>query len=472
MIKKNIIRGISFILLVSIALGCTSWLMKDKNTTLSCMYSEPDNTIDVVMIGSSHVNNGYIPNLLWEECSASAVNVFSWSQPMWISYHYLKETLKTQSPKIAVLDMFGMTYGHSYIMPQEIDKTNYNNSFNIDFGLNFLQMINTVEFCGLDLRNAEDFLPLVRYHTKWKNMDWKQALYNPHNDPDKLKGYGIATNVYMAEKPYFTSDIITEPYEYSILYLDKIVELCNENNIELVFTVIPYVFNEAEYGIYKWIENYANEKNITFLNYNGEDGERIGIDFNTDLSDKGHVNINGALKVTKDLCDYIELNYTFNKENNSNAVQLNKDYTYVQRVIEVQSILEAKDIESWLEQVIADDNMTLFIVDKEGNNNISDLLNSYGVECAEKCQSLIKSSKNIIVNAEKANYNLFGLDGEISFDYINNTILLNDTKVMLESDDILIVMYDEILERPLSCISYDDDFLQREFTSDILHLYK
>ena len=472
MIKKNVIKGLSFLLIVSFALGTTSWLLKDKNTTLSCLYSEPDNTIDVAIIGSSHVNNGYIPNILWKECSASAVNVFSWSQPMWISYHYLQETLKTQSPKIVVLDMFGMTYGHSYIMPQEIDKTSYNNSFNIDFGVNFLQMIKTVEFCGLDLRNAEDFLPLVRYHTRWKNLDLDQALYNPHKDPDKLKGYGIAANVYQAEKPCFSSEVITEPYEYSIQYIDKIVELCNKNNIDIIFTMVPYVFNEAEYGINNWIKNYADENDVPFLNYNDEDGDRIGIDFGTDLSDNGHVNINGALKITYDLCEYINKNYKFDREENYNKIQLDKDYEYAERVIKVQSILTAQDIHSWIEQVVNDKSMTLFIIDKEGNNDISKLLNNYNINCPPEIKSVVKNRDGTIFNIDVISYDLFGRAGNVCFDYSNNTILLNDTKVMVESKDILIVMYDEILERPLSCVSYDDKFTQREFTSDILNLYK
>ncbi len=472
--KRNSVRCLCFVFIICIILGSASWLFRDKYTTLSCMYSEPDETLDVVIVGSSHVNNGYIPNLLWENCNASACNVFSWSQPMWISYHYIQETLKTQTPSIIVLEMFGITYGHSYIMPQEIDKTSYSNSFNIDFGLNYLNMAKTVEFCGLELRNFEDFLPLVKYHTKWKNFDIESALYNPHKDIDPIKGYGISTQVYSVEKPQYYTTELMEPYEYSVKYLDKIVKLCEQNGIELVFTMVPYVYNEAEVKIYNWLEEYSASNDIPFINYNGEDGERIGFDFATDLSDNGHVNLNGALKVTQDLCDYLNENYKFpSPESRTNMEQLDNHLKQAKQIIEVQDILMSDNFDDWLPLVLSNDNITLFLMAESGDNYLNDILNVHNFDCLNKTNIAMLSDTEQIYNEYVVNFDFFNKNGVLKFDTENRTITINGTDIPISSDGIVGVIYDEILQRPLTCISYTDGiFKQREFTSDILNLYK
>ena len=75
---KRWMRNLLFAALVTVLLVFFSWLLRDRATTLSAMYSEPDNSLDVLIVGSSHVNSGYIPNILWEENDASACNVYSW----------------------------------------------------------------------------------------------------------------------------------------------------------------------------------------------------------------------------------------------------------------------------------------------------------------------------------------------------------------------------------------------------------
>ena len=478
MSKRNAIRGISFLLLTIFLLSGISWLLRDRETTLSCLYSEEKDSLDVLIVGSSHVNSGYIPSLLWKENNISACNVFSWSQPMWISYHYIKEALKTQSPSVIVLEMFGMTYGHSSIMPEEIDRTSYQNSFSIDPGLNFLEMIQTVEFCGLDLRNYEDFLNLPRYHTRWKQLNAEMFSYNPHNDVDPLKGYGLVLTSQAMEQPEFSDQAPFTPYEYCVEYLEKITNLCEKEGIQLVFTVTPYVYNETEQGIFEWIDSYAAEHGIPFLNYNGEDGKRIGFDYSKDLSDWGHLNFYGAQKVTLDLCEFLK-NYEFpSREEHKNYTELDEHLRYYERVLEVQPLLTETDFSNWLKLVSTDPNLTVFLLNSEQSSlstTIFSVLSDVGYSLpAESGTAWMMDDGKIIACDEQISYPLFGTSGTVSFQMDENQILLNQMAAPSHGELFSAVVYDKLFDRPLDSVTMDSDLTlhHREFTSDILNQYR
>lgn len=233
MTKKQAIKTTGFIFVALLLIGLTGELLRDKSTTLSSLYSAKNNTVDVFIVGSSHVNSGYIPAILWEEYGISAHNVYSWSQPMWTSYYYIKEAMKTQKPKAVVVDLNGLMYGNSIEQPKETDRVNYLNSFTIDPGLNFLSFIQTVKSCGIDLKNPIDFLNIVRFHTRWKYIDEKTFTYNAHKDYDYLKGYGLQVGVHSMTAPDYPlyEGEPSLPYEKAIEYLEKTVKLSQEKTL-------------------------------------------------------------------------------------------------------------------------------------------------------------------------------------------------------------------------------------------------
>lgn len=337
MTKRQLCRMAAFVFLTAMMLLGLNWLLRDRETTLSALYSEEPDTMDVIIVGSSHVNSGYMPGLLWEEYGISACNAFSWSQPTWVSYHYIVESLKTQSPSVVVLDLNGMLYGNSAEQPEATDQTSYVNSFNIDMSLNFLQLIGTVDDCGIDLRDPIDFLPLVKYHTRWKNLDETAFTYNPHEDYDYLHGYGFQTVVSPNAQPqYAPTSERQRPYETAVEYLDKIVALSEKKGFSLVFVLAPYAYQENELAIFNWLDDYAGAHGIPFLNY-CTDSERIGLDWATEFCDSRHVNYLGAQKLTRDLGDFLTENgYEFRAVSElPNAAQLDVDSLKLQRVIDI-----------------------------------------------------------------------------------------------------------------------------------------
>ena len=70
------------------------------------LYDQPENTVDVLFLGSSHVHCNVDTRILWEEQGIAAYICSTAEQPLWNSYHYLVEALKNQQPELVVLDMF------------------------------------------------------------------------------------------------------------------------------------------------------------------------------------------------------------------------------------------------------------------------------------------------------------------------------------------------------------------------------
>ena len=477
---KKIIGSLLFAVITLAMLYGTANLLRDRETTLADLYSEEKGSIDMVIVGSSHVNNGIIPNIFWEENGISATNAYSWAQPTWTAYYYIREALRVQDPDIVILDLYGMTYGNSYIMPEEIDRINYENSFNIDMNLNFLGLIRTSEKVGLDLRNYEDFLNLPRYHTRWKDLDLKMLTYDPHNDRDFLKGYGLSYQAAAQQQPDYQSDERMVPYEFCVEYLDKIVALCEKKDVDLIFTMIPYLYNETEVKIDNWLEDYARQHEIPYLSYIGEEAQELDLDYQTDFRDNGHLNLYGAQKVTMNLSAFLKERYPdYRKEDNPCAALLDEDYLKYQRVLQANKIMAESDLGQYLDQVLADSGYTLYLINDGSalTDQLAQALERAGIgqeDCTRLCARLNASSSTFGQTSMEAE--LFDRAGSVQFTFGDNVqILLNDYPAISIDSNFKAVLYDAVLGRPLETIAYDESsgtLSHKEFSTDIIGLFQ
>ena len=88
-------------------------------------------------------------------------------------------------------------------------------------------------------------------------------------------------------------------------YLERIVQLCEANDIQLVLvkapSLYPFWYDEWE----EQIVEYARQKQLLYVNFL-ELTEEIGIDYSVDTYDGGlHMNLSGAEKLTRYLGEYL-----------------------------------------------------------------------------------------------------------------------------------------------------------------------
>lgn len=110
MVKKTIRRGtciVLVILMLSSALWYTNEVLRIKRTdgvtTMQGLYAQKDNTVDVLLLGSSHAGMNLDASVLWSEYGIASYCPWGSIQPFWNSYYSLIEALKTQNPKVVVL---------------------------------------------------------------------------------------------------------------------------------------------------------------------------------------------------------------------------------------------------------------------------------------------------------------------------------------------------------------------------------
>lgn len=454
MSKRQALRFFSFVILALLMVFGIGQFFRDKETTLSSLYSEPKHTVDTIIVGSSHVNSGVIPAVFWQEQGINAHNVFSWSQPIWISYYYIKEALRFQSPEVVVLDLYGMMYGNSSEQPVEIDKVNYRNSFSIDTSPVFWEMIRTVGTCGIDLKNPIDFLNPIRYHTGWKNISKSKFTKDPHKEYSYLKGFGVQSKVKPVARPDISAVVSPRaPYETAVAYLDKIVALAEKEQFSLVFTMLPYEFAPQERELFAWLAQYAAEREIPFLNYCEQDAERAGFDFSSNFSDATHANYHGATVLSSDLARFVAERYgPYQKEGHKNADMLDKDATKVYRVLEVNDAITT-DAKAYFEYLSQDPNVTVYANIAEGvamDPELEALLPLLQIEPDEHGIFKVENRKRTTFDKQHTEHQLkFANNGS------NVTLAFREKAYFAPENKQLFCVYDQILERPTFYFFYD-----------------
>ncbi len=320
--KKKILACVISLLIIVGSVFVASKVLKENSEhgVKQCiaLYDQPRDTIDVLVLGSSHVHYGINTAKLWEDYGIAAYDYSSAEQPLWVSYHYLIEACKTQKPSVVVLDFFS---------PAAFDDTHkYKYKFLSDslygfrFSVNKLSLMNACFDGKLSLWNKY-FPGFVGYHDQYQDAELED-FYKLFADYEDFKGF----------TPYFKMDPVTyyqpntedvlAPSDKSVRYLEKIVDYTKKNGIELYITVIPYGLNaeqvtdvvQHEDQRYNWLEQYVDELNAggdehVYFDYTFKHIESFDLHFGagTDMYDASHLNYYGSCKFTdflgKDLLD-------------------------------------------------------------------------------------------------------------------------------------------------------------------------
>lgn len=300
--KKNFIRaGFVLLLLVTVYLVVCILQVKSEHgiNQKEGMYWQPRNSIDVVMMGTSHVHCGINTALLWEKYGIASYDYSGAEQPLWMTYFYLKELYKYQTPEMIVLDMYAPArfkedYQYDWISE---------NIYGMKFSLNKLQMLSvSVE----PSRILSYFPSFAVYHSRYDDLeaeDFKNFFWDGE-EKEEFKGYTPYWNIRPQQRPEIfekESGGLTEKAEK---YLRKIISLTKKKNTKLVLIVAPYIITNEDMRTYNEIMEIAKEEGIDFINY-CEYFDEIGLEFDRDFNDESHLNYWGSCKFTEFMGSYL-----------------------------------------------------------------------------------------------------------------------------------------------------------------------
>lgn len=264
-------------------------------------YKQPRNSIDLIVLGSSHAYTSFNPYLIEEETGLKTYDFCTQQQPLWITYYYLKEALKYQHPKYIVLESHmavvgNYDYAEEQVNRDAIDKMRFSS--------------NKVDTIKNSVENEEDrmsyYLNIIKYHSRYKEVDVvdiKTAFLGYTIDN---KGYiALEETGYVFDNTNELTNNEIEIYKKNIEYLNKIINLAKEENIKLIIVKTPTSYGQEDMARLNYVKRVANENDILFLDYMN-DMDDLNLDYSKDFYDAGHLNKNGSIKFTNKFTEIIK----------------------------------------------------------------------------------------------------------------------------------------------------------------------
>lgn len=268
----------------------------DYKSSMETFYGLDRNSVDVLFLGSSHCFCAVDVANLWENHGIAAYSMAISGQDLASSYHCLVEALKTQKPKVVLLESFSATT-HGYE-----DRGNlYRNLLAYQPSLNFLQAIQ--DMAAED--EWKDFVlkwPIL--HTRYRELQREDFLQKR----PVYMGYEANLRTWPVELRNYNGEETLPIGEEEEEWLRRIISLAKEEDVQLCFFLAPVAEEEYRLKMHKYVQDLAEANMVPYLNLL-QLQEELELDPNTDFVDSLHMNHYGAQKVTEYLGTYLKENY-------------------------------------------------------------------------------------------------------------------------------------------------------------------
>ncbi len=270
--KSNIKRFITFWLLFSFLFLILNTATSLTEKRLVDFYKLPRNSLDVIFIGNSHNYCAFQPQLIDDIVPINSYIIGGGGDSIILSYNELKEVLLYQHPQLVVLE----TYTLNLYDKSTTEITYY--SF-LDSGR--WSVNKTTGFIdNVSLDKLYTYFPGLRTRMRWESpqiyiketVNLTKNLFSSTIDPGM--GVDLQTDViseyeFNIEKR-ITVDEYPSPSPEILEYLEKIRQLCKENNIQLAFVTVPMVIQpqctDCGYAPFD-SEKYAVEHQIPLITF-------------------------------------------------------------------------------------------------------------------------------------------------------------------------------------------------------------
>ena len=267
----------------------------DNGATWEMYLQEEENTVDLMIFGSSLAYCDINPAVIYQETGIASYVMAGPEQTMPITYGYIAEALKTQQPKTILIEASSMLYdSHS-------ERTRINICF-MPWGENRLRL--TFQECTPDEWLGLLF-PLYAYHSRWPELTLEEVGQGLLGyGPDELAGYTFLQEVYpVTELKQREMGDYPEAYEKNLQAVEDILALCEEQGIRPVFFVVPSANRPTDEDAAR-IQEDLTALGAEVVNFNQVIGE-LGLDYDVDFFDSLHFNYRGAEKFSRYLGQWL-----------------------------------------------------------------------------------------------------------------------------------------------------------------------
>ncbi|MBQ8209866.1 MAG: hypothetical protein IJZ35_04730 [Clostridia bacterium] len=307
---KKFLKVISFLLafvcIFSVANYALSYKYFENIYRLKTFYELEDNTVDVLALGSSHTYEGINTAVLWKEYGIAGFNLCNPAQPIWNTYYYLEEALKTQTPKVIILDTYML-----YISDEYSDTgTGIQNTYGLKWSQTRIDAIKAS--FDMEKYGYQFFFSWLQYHSRYSDVV-KSDFYQYQGNEARYKNhkgfYCYFNTTAIEDKDYTNLEELGTIPEKGEKYYRMIIELAQANNIPIIITAIPFAADSFNIKYINTAANIAEEYGVPFYNFMREYKDELALDYSTDFANKQHLNHKGNTKLTRFFADILSKEY-------------------------------------------------------------------------------------------------------------------------------------------------------------------
>ena len=307
-ILKKLGKGAAFVIiflaLLELIMSVMVFKQEDGTLPVHNYYSLPKDTVDVLVLGTSHAGMNVSTKTLWDEYGIAGYRFWGSIQPIWNSYYYLLEALKYQSPKVVVLDAHSLTFQQDYgPYPVQVKNT---------IAMRFSkEKIGNIWASVPDGSRAFMLFGFPTYHNRYNQLTQEDFEYFPWDSHLELQVLSSEVSDYIYAFSILDKDTTEGEAplgEKEEKYFRMLLSYCSKNGINLEIVASPYEISAIEQQKFRRVRSIAAEYGYSFTNYN-DSYQDYGIDPQKDFLDPGHFNKTGMPKYARALGEMLKSKY-------------------------------------------------------------------------------------------------------------------------------------------------------------------
>lgn len=286
-------------------------------------YSLPKNSLDMVFLGSSHSYCTFDPEVFDTQLGTSSFQMGMPLQYPDSTYYTLREVLNYQKPDLVVMEVYWN------LLKENFELNQVKTLFQV---LKNDKLKDEYYHSGFPLEEKVKYkINLLKYQSDYfafKGNELKNKIKNKFNLEDLEKEKQVGEEKYIS-KGYVYADYKMIESEYNKTnqfkgadgkdfkfsnfqkeYMKKIINLCEENNVKLIFVTAPIApvsmkFIKNYESIYSKVKKFAKENNITYLDYNIVNAEE-NLVTDDNFRDDAHLNDSGVKIISNHFVNFIK----------------------------------------------------------------------------------------------------------------------------------------------------------------------
>lgn len=310
--RKRIVKVLLFVvILAAVVLGLQS-IFNVGNAhigyqSITGFYDEPAGSLDAVYIGASNVYSFFQAPLAWQEYGMAVYPLSVSNLPAQAFRYEIEEARKTQPDALYILQLncfktMSVTEGAAHTladyMPLSATKVRMLRALSGELGKD-------------GLSQAEFYLPIIRFHSRWPELSSFDFLHEPENVKGGSTHLGFLTRELTGTVIINHTESRVPLDEKQRSCLTELLDYCDNEGVQVLFVAAPQTFeDESEFAQLNTMLDLIEARGYQALDLR-QALEAMDADITADYRDDGHMNIHGALKYSHYLGSYLLEHYGF-----------------------------------------------------------------------------------------------------------------------------------------------------------------